>query len=81
MDVADYDLIFTLGNIIKANLGGDGSFLRASHFVEKDQIVIGVNTDNRNSKGHYCSLRELHDLDRKLQIILKGKSKEKCTTN
>jgi NAD kinase len=43
------DLIFTLG--------GDGTFLRAAHFIEKDDtLLIGVNTDSKYSKGFYCPI-------------------------
>jgi len=45
--------------------------------VNSDQLVIGVNTDNSNSKGHYCSVRDLSNLDVKIQSILKGNTKIK----
>lgn len=45
----DYDLIFSLG--------GDGTLLRSAYFINKcNQVLIGVNTDNKNSTGFYCPL-------------------------
>lgn len=45
----DYDSVFSLG--------GDGTFLRAAQFLNKDdQLIVGVNTDDQHSTGYYCPL-------------------------
>lgn len=35
------------------SLGGDGTFINASHFIEKT-LIVGVNSSPENSVGHYC---------------------------
>jgi len=35
------------------SIGGDGTFINASHFTEK-ALLIGVNSSPANSVGHYC---------------------------
>lgn len=35
------------------SLGGDGTFINASHFAEKT-LLLGVNSSPENSVGHYC---------------------------
>ena len=35
------------------SLGGDGTFINASHFAEKT-LLLGVNSSPDNSVGHYC---------------------------
>lgn len=35
------------------SLGGDGTFINASHFIEKT-LLLGVNSSPENSVGHYC---------------------------
>jgi NAD+ kinase len=36
------------------SLGGDGTFINASHFIEKT-LLLGVNSSTENSVGHYCT--------------------------
>src|SRR3989344_3282813 len=43
--VNKFDLVITVG--------GDGTFLDASHFI-KDVPIIGVNSDPKRSVGRYC---------------------------
>ena len=51
-----HDIIFTLG--------GDGTFLRAAHYIQnKETLLIGVNTDSKYSKGFYCPIHAEHFLD------------------
>lgn len=50
------DLIFTLG--------GDGTFLRAAHFIENDEtLLVGVNTDSKFSRGFYCPIHAQEIMD------------------
>jgi len=35
------------------SFGGDGTFINASHFIEKT-LLLGVNSSVKNSVGHYC---------------------------
>lgn len=35
------------------SFGGDGTFINASHFIEKT-LLLGVNSSPDNSVGHYC---------------------------
>lgn len=35
------------------SFGGDGTFINASHFIEKT-LLLGVNSSPENSVGHYC---------------------------
>ena len=57
--VRGYDLVLTIG--------GDGTFLEASHFMEKG-LLMGVNSSPDHSVGHFCRAtadnfsRRLNDL-------------------
>lgn len=57
------------------SLGGDGTFLSASHFIE-NQLILGANTDIKNSEGALTSI-SLKKLERKLSHIFSGKYKIK----
>lgn len=46
-------------------LGGDGTFIHASHYVQKTPI-LGINSAPQSSTGHYCSI----SVDQKEDIIL-----------
>lgn len=35
------------------SFGGDGTFINASHFIEKS-LLLGINSSPQNSIGHYC---------------------------
>lgn len=58
------------------SLGGDGTFINASHFAEKT-LLLGVNSSPENSVGHYCRF-ELKTkkgevaLRRQLEAMLSG---------
>lgn len=58
------------------SLGGDGTFINASHYAEKT-LLIGVNSSPDNSVGHYCRF-ELKtrkgdlSLRRQLEAMLAG---------
>jgi NAD+ kinase len=45
------------------SLGGDGTFINASHYIEKT-LLLGVNSSPENSVGHYC------------RFMVKGNKKE-----
>ena len=34
-------------------VGGDGTFLKASHFIEGNQIIFGINSDPNNKEGFF----------------------------
>ncbi|MBI1969868.1 NAD(+)/NADH kinase, partial [Candidatus Woesearchaeota archaeon] len=73
----EYDLVVTVG--------GDGTFLEASHYVEHTPM-LGVNSDSNHSVGFYCAtngehfaelLQNLNQTPKttvsRLEIILQGK--------
>lgn len=60
-----FDLVITVG--------GDGTFLRASHYI-KDQLILGVNSVPTQSVGAHCSIHYDAFAD-KLQEIISGKYK------
>ena len=61
--VEGYDLILSVG--------GDGTLLRVSHFVN-NTAVLGVNLDPKTSEGALCSATS-YDLKEKLARIIDGK--------
>jgi hypothetical protein len=69
-DLEDKNLIITIG--------GDGTFLSASHFIE-NQIILGINDNPLRSEG-YLTTANLKNLDKKLQEIFSGKAKIKNYT-
>jgi NAD kinase len=56
-------------------IGGDGTFLSAAHFIEK-QLILGINDNPKRSEG-YLTTATLKTLDKKLQQISKNKIKIK----
>ena len=37
-------------------VGGDGTFLSTSHFIDSSHpLILGINSDIKNSVGHLCS--------------------------
>ena len=69
-DFKDKDLIITIG--------GDGTFLSASHFI-KNQLILGVNSNYKKSEGALLSIT-LNQLKTKLKKILNNKYKIKQYT-
>ena len=61
--VEGYDLILSVG--------GDGTLLRVSHFVN-NTAVLGVNSSTKTSEGILCHATR-HDLKEKLARIIDGK--------
>ncbi|MBU1204500.1 MAG: NAD(+)/NADH kinase [Nanoarchaeota archaeon] len=57
-------------NLIIA-VGGDGTFLRASHFV-KNELLLGVNSDPKTKEGFFMSSCK-NDFDKKLELFLNHK--------
>lgn len=55
-------------------VGGDGTLLRASHFVGGDTPIVGMNSVPQHSVGHLCSLSPLN-YDHKLSEIFSRKVK------
>lgn len=57
------------------SIGGDGTFLSASHLV-KNQLILGVNHDEKKSEGALTKIN-LSSLEKKLLEVLDGKFKIK----
>src|SRR3989338_4156639 len=51
-------------------VGGDGTFLRAAHFVE-NQLLLGVNADVKNKEGFFMKSNK-NDFEKKLKKIIKN---------
>ena len=51
-------------------VGGDGTFLRAAHFVDK-QLIFGVNADIKNKEGFFMK-SDKNDFEKKLKKIIKN---------
>ncbi|MBU1918241.1 NAD(+)/NADH kinase [bacterium] len=60
-----FDLVITIG--------GDGTFLRATHYI-KDQLILGINSVPTQSVGAHCSIH-YDAFAEKLQEIISGKYK------
>jgi len=56
------------------SVGGDGTFLEASHFIKNDMPLLGINSDVKTSEGHLTSA-DRFDFEKKIQSILDGKFK------
>ena len=56
-------------------VGGDGTFLRAAHFIGS-QIIFGVNSDVRDKEGFFMKSSR-KDFEAKFRRIMKGKFKIK----
>lgn len=54
-------------------VGGDGTFLRAAHFIT-NQILFGVNSDVKNKEGFFMKANK-KNFEEKLEKIIKGKAK------
>jgi len=52
-------------------VGGDGTFIEASHLIEDDTLILGVNSDPKSSEGvHTMATR--FDFERKMRMVLTG---------
>ena len=77
-----YKINFSLANRDKLNknqfqnkgiviaVGGDGTFLRAAQFVDK-QLIFGVNADIKNKEGFFMK-SDKNDFEKKLKKIIKN---------
>jgi NAD+ kinase len=59
------------------SLGGDGTFINSSHFIETS-LLLGINSSPENSVGHYCRFnlkneRSQAQLHRQLVALLEEK--------
>lgn len=59
------------------SFGGDGTFINASHFMEKS-VLLGVNSSPENSVGHYCrfqlkSVAAANKLQQQITGMLEGR--------
>ncbi len=67
------------------SFGGDGTFINASHFIEKS-VLLGVNSSPENSVGHYCrfhlkSAAATKKLQQQIAAMLEGKKAAVASTN
>ena len=62
--------VFKNKNLIIA-VGGDGTFLRTSHFI-KDELLFGVNSNPDRKEGFFMSSCK-NDFDKKFELFLKNK--------
>ena len=51
-------------------VGGDGTFLRASHFIFDKTPILGVNSDPKCKEGFFMSAAK-NDFEKKFKKILK----------
>lgn len=65
--IRDYDLVITIG--------GDGTFLETSHYLEEGRI-LGINSVPHESVGYYCKSTAETFLDR-IYLYLEGKARLK----
>ena len=77
-----YKINFSIANRDKLNkkqlknkdmviaVGGDGTFLRAAQFVDK-QLIFGVNADIKNKEGFFMK-SDKNDFEKKLKKIIKN---------
>ena len=56
-------------------VGGDGTFLRAAHFIDK-QLLFGVNSDAKNKEGFFMKA-DKNDFEEKFRKIIEGGVKAK----
>lgn len=66
-DFRGYDLVITVG--------GDGTFLRSSHYID-DQPIIGINSSRHHSVGALCSIHAV-DFPKKFAEIVSGQCEYK----
>ncbi|MEK6868922.1 MAG: NAD(+)/NADH kinase [Nanoarchaeota archaeon] len=57
-------------------VGGDGTFLRASHFIFDNTIILGVNSDPKCKEGFFMAAAR-RDFNRKFSKIINNKFKIK----
>lgn len=74
IDSLGYDALNSCDLVI--SVGGDGTFIRASHYVI-DKLLLGINSDSKTSEGGLTTLNETN-LE-KLSEILKGGYKIKLS--
>ena len=56
-------------------VGGDGTFLRAAHFIDK-QLLLGVNADVKDKEGFFMKA-DKNDFEKRLKKIIKIEAKIK----
>lgn len=56
-----YELVYrarlktTRGYALAISVGGDGTFLRVSHFIEDETLLLGINSDPLRSEAAFCA--------------------------
>ncbi len=53
-------------------VGGDGTFLRTSHYVKDETPIMGINSDPKKKEGFFGRAKR-KDFDRKFSLLKKGK--------
>lgn len=61
------------------SIGGDGTFIDASHLIKDDTLILGVNSDPKESEGIHCSATRKDFRDKIKRIIEGDFSVEKWT--
>ncbi len=65
-NLGKFDLVITIG--------GDGTFLRTSHYILDDTPMVGINPNPKQKEGFFC-LMDKSDYKKKLLKILEGNFK------
>jgi len=55
-------------------VGGDGTFLGTSHFIEDKRCVLGVNSNPEKKEGFFMCC-DMNNFESKLKLFLNGKSR------
>lgn len=53
-------------------IGGDGTFLKSSHFIKDKALIIGVNSDIKSKEGFYMKCSRF-DFEKKMRRIMNNK--------
>ncbi len=53
-------------------LGGDGTFLKASHFIRDKKLILGVNSDTKMKEGFFLSA-DRNNFENKVEKILNNR--------
>ncbi len=70
-----YDLKPIRGYDLAISIGGDGTFLETSHYLQ-DTLILGVNSVPEESVGYYCRATA-ESFPRKFAAFLRGRSRIK----
>jgi NAD+ kinase len=57
-------------------VGGDGTFLSASHSINTDVGIMGINSDPKFSRGRFCNVLTKHNAEKVLRKVLTWKRRK-----